>query len=175
MSNFNLAESIEILECTPHVVAMFLSDLSESWITTNEGPDTWSPYDIVGYFIHGEKTDWMPRLKIILSDQKDKKFEPFDRFAQYENSKYKTLTQLLEEFKSLRAENLRKLKALNLREEQYAMTGIHPSFGEVTMSQLLSTWVVHDLNHISQIVRVMAKRYTMDVGPWIEFLGILRK
>lgn len=170
---FTLEKSIAILERTPFVVEMLLRDLPDDWTMTNEGGDSWSPYDIVGHFIHGEKTDWVPRLKIILGDG-NKRFEPFDRFAQINNSKGKTLSELLVEFKLRRKANVEILQHANLAESSLLKTGIHPTFGEVTLKQLLATWVVHDLNHIGQIARVMAHQYKAEVGPWIEFLGILK-
>ena len=130
---------------------------------------------MVGHLIHGEKADWVPRAEIILSENSEKKFEPFDRLAQFEESKGKTLIQLLEEFKLLRKKNIERLLSKNLSEEDLERKGIHPAFGEVKLSQLLSTWVAHDLDHISQISRVMAKQYKDDVGPWIEYLKILRQ
>lgn len=171
---FNLNKSIEILERTPSVVETMLKGISEEWVQTNEGPDTWSPYDIVGHYIHGEKTDWIPRLELILSDDPNKKFEPFDRFAQSRDSKGKSLQQLMDEFKAIRQENIIKLKSKNLTEKDFTRTGVHPKFGEVTIAQLLSTWVAHDLNHIAQISRVMAKQYKAEVGPWTEYLRILQ-
>lgn len=174
MANFDLSKSIEILERTPSVVSTMLEGLSDSWIFENEGTETWSPYDIVGHYIHGEMTDWIPRLEVILFNQ-DKNFAPFDRFAQFENSKGKTLPQLLDQFKQLREENLRTLKSIPHLEDHLNDIGIHPAFGEVTLAQLLSTWVVHDLNHIAHIARVMANQYKTDVGPWIEYLGVLKK
>lgn len=170
---FDLDRSIEILERTPVLIEGLLSGLSEVWINNNEGPGTWSPYDIVGHLIHGEKTDWIPRMKIILSESTNKEFTPFDRFAQFRDSEGKTLIQLLATFKSLRNQNLHHLRSLDLSETDFTKTGIHPEFGETTLSQLLSTWVVHDLNHIGQIVRVMAKQYKAEVGPWQEYLKIL--
>jgi hypothetical protein len=170
---FNIKEAIPILERTPTVVGALLSGLPESWTMQNEGPDTWSPFDIVGHLIHGEKTDWMPRLEIILADG-DKAFVPFDRFAQYENSKGKTLQQLLDEFTVLRMSNLEKLRSHLPLDAHLNNTGIHPTFGEVTLRQLLSTWVVHDLNHIYQITRVMSSQYKDEVGPWVQFLRILK-
>jgi hypothetical protein len=170
---FNLKLSIEILERTPDVLHLLLQDLSEDWTKHNEGPDTWSPYDVIGHLIHGEKTDWIPRMEIILSEDKSKEFIPFDRFAQFENSKRKSLQELLDEFKMLRIENVQKLKSKNISEVDLNKTGIHPAFGEVTLKQLLATWVVHDLNHIVQISRVMAKQYKEEVGPWIEYLKVL--
>ena len=171
---FDLNKSIEILERTPHVLETLLSGLSDEWINNNEGPETWSPYDVVGHLIHGEKTDWVPRMEIILSDKVDKSFEPFDRFVQFTESKGKTLRQLLDEFKFIRKQNLDWLRSRNLTSTVWELEGKHPAFGKVTLQQLLATWVVHDLNHISQICRVMAKQYKAEVGPWTEYLGILK-
>jgi len=172
--NFNLEKSIEILERTPGVLNAMLRNISTDWTSKNEGEKTWSVYDIIGHLIHGEKTDWMPRTEIILSQKADKKFELFDRFAQFEESKEKSLQQLLDEFKILREKNIELLRSKNITEKDLEEKGIHPAFGEVTLSQLLSTWVVHDLNHIAQISRVMAKQYKIAVGPWIEYLKILQ-
>lgn len=172
---FNLTQSIAILERTPSVLKIFLKDLPPEWTHQNEGENTWSPYDIIGHLIHGEKTDWMTRAKIILSDGPKKEFPPFDRFAQFENSKGKRLNDLLEEFEKLRIQNLEELKAFNFSETHFSLEGIHPALGKTTLKQLLATWVVHDLGHIVQISRVMAKQYQTEVGPWIEFLGILRR
>ena len=172
--NFTLLKSIEILERTPGVLIAMLQNLSPEWTSTSEGGDTWSVYDIVGHLIHGEKTDWIPRMEIILSDKPDKRFEPFDRFAQFEESKGKSLTELLDEFKRLRKKNIEHLRSKKLTEKNSEERGIHPAFGEITLSQLLSTWTVHDLNHIAQISRVMAKQYKAEVGPWVEYLKILQ-
>lgn len=150
-----------------------LRGLDDSWTSVNEGGDTWSAYDVVGHYIHGERTDWIPRMKIILNDDGDKRFEPFDRFAQFTESKGKTLIDLLDEFRMLRTESIRQLNEIEFTAEKLNRTGIHPKFGTVTLSQLLSAWVVHDLTHISQISRVLAKQYDIDVGRWKEFLGIL--
>jgi len=171
---FDINQGILILERTPTVLNSFLHDMHSVWITPNEGADTWSPYDIVGHLIHGEKTDWMARAEIILSDKPNKTFETFDRFAQFENSKGKSLNKLLEEFEKLRIENLKKLKSWNLSDNDLNKEGIHPQLGRSTLGQLLSTWVVHDLGHLAQISRVMAKQYKTEVGPWIEYLGILK-
>ena len=173
--NFNLIESITILERTPDVLSTLLSGLSDNWIHNNEGDNTWSPYDIVGHFIHGEKTDWIPRARIILGDQESKSFEPFDRFAQFEDSGEKGLETLIDEFKSLRKKNISELKYLNIQSEDLDKKGIHPEFGEVTLKELLSTWVVHDLSHINQITRVMAKQYRGETGPWVEYISLLNK
>lgn len=169
---FDLAKSIRVLERTPAVLKALLQDLSEDWTKPNEGPDTWSPYDIVGHLIHGEKTDWIPRTQIILEHGVDQPFEPYDRFAQFEESKGKSLNELLDEFETLRNGNLEKLKSLEI-EANLDKKGKHPELGEVSLSNLLSSWVVHDLGHISQISRVMAKQYKGEVGIWTQYLGIL--
>jgi uncharacterized damage-inducible protein DinB len=174
MLEFSLERSAAVLERTPFVIEMLLRDLPEEWTTANEGGESWSPYDIVGHLIHGEKTDWIPRLKIILSEGDVRTFIPFDRFAQFEESKGKTLSELLVEFKLRRKTNLEILQSLSLSDEQLMKTGLHPAFGSVTARQLLAAWVAHDLNHIGQIVRVMAKQYSQEVGPWKEYLGILK-
>ncbi len=171
--NFKLVSAIEVLERTPVVVDEMLKNLSPDWVMNNEGPDTWSPYDVVGHLIHGEKTDWVPRIEIILSDIGDKKFEPFDRFAQFNESKGKSLQQLLDEFKELRKNGLEIVKSKELKEQDLDKKGIHPEFGLVTLRQLLSTWVVHDLGHIVQIARVMAKQYKAETGPWRAYISIL--
>jgi len=170
-----LEKAIEILERTPGVLRGLLSNLSEEWTTGNEGKDTWSAYEIVGHLIHGEKTDWIVRTRIILSDGPDKSFPGFDRFAQIRESKEKLLAQLLDEFEELRTENLRTLRSFGLTAHHFLKEGIHPTFWKVTLSQLLSTWVVHDLNHLAQIERVIAKQYLEAVGPWVEFLPVLTR
>ncbi|WP_424961162.1 DinB family protein [Ekhidna sp.] len=171
---FNLPTSIEILDRTPLVLKTLLQNLPEDWTTPNEGPDTWSPYDVVGHLIQGEKKDWIPRAKIILTHGESVPFTPFDRFAQFEESKGKTLNQLLEEFERLRAENITALKSLNISSEDLMKTGMHPGLGQVTLENLLASWVVHDFGHINQISRVMAKQYINEVGPWTEYMGVLK-
>lgn len=171
---FKITQAIEILERTPSTLGTLLDGLSEEWTENNEGEESWSPYDVVGHLIHGEKTDWIKRLEIVLADDGNKIFEPFDRFAQFEESKGKTLNQLLAEFKDIRTENLQYLKSKNLNGNDFHKKGIHPALGEATLENLLSTWVVHDLNHLSQISRVMAKQYKNSVGPWVEYLPILK-
>ena len=173
--NFELSKSIEILESTPLLLKSYLEGLSEEWIKNNEGENTWSPYDIVGHLIYGEKTDWIPRIRIILKNGKDKLFEPFDRFAQLHNDQTRPITDLIYEFQQLRSENLKELKRFEITSSDLMLKGIHPEFGEVTLQQLISTWTVHDLGHIAQISRVMSKQYKMEVGPWIDYLGILKK
>ena len=170
---FDLIKSAEILGRTPKILENMLNGLPEDLIQSNEGVDSWSPYDILGHFIHGEKTDWIPRMEIILAGDEQKVFEPFDRFAQFVNSKDKSLAQLLSEFKSLRKENLEILESKNLTDEHLGWKAIHPEFGVVSLSELLASWVVHDLNHIAQISRVMAFQYREAVGPWQAYMGIL--
>lgn len=172
---FDVKKSIEILTRTPIVLESLMDGLSEEWVQGNEGENTWSPFDVLGHLIHGEKTDWIQRLHIILSDDVNKTFTPFDRFAQFEESKDKTIKQLLDEFKIARQNNIEILQAKNIAEDTLDRKGVHPVFGEVTLKQLLATWVVHDLGHIAQITRVMAKQYTTEVGPWKEYLPILTR
>ena len=172
---FNLEKSITILERTPVVLNTYLKGLPEDWTHHNEGENTWSPFDIVGHLIIGEKTDWLVRAEIIIADNPDKDFEPFSMTAHFDYAKGKSLDQLLVEFEMLRIENLKKLKVMNLSDDQLLLTGIHPEFGKITLKELLSTWVAHDLGHIAQISRVMAKQYSSEVGPWRKYLGILKK
>lgn len=172
--SFTLEKSLEILERTPLQLYHLLDGLSEEWTHTNEGPDTWSAYDVVGHLIHGEKTDWIPRMEMILAQKPNSEFEPFDRFAQFNASKGKTLTQLLAEFKTLRTHNLALVRSKNLSEKDFALLGKHPALGQASLAQLLATWVVHDLNHVSQISRIIANQYTKEVGPWYAYLGILQ-
>lgn len=175
MIAYQLAESIGILSRTPLVLDSLLHNMPASWVMNNEGENTFSPFDVVGHLLHGEKADWVPRMEIILSDKPNKTFEPYDRFAQFRDHEGKTLNQLLKEFKTLRALNIETLKSKNLQENDLLKTGIHPSFGAVTLQQLLSTWTVHDLSHIAQITRVMCKQYKEEVGPWINYLPILTR
>ena len=168
-----MEKSIEILERTPEVLETMLQNVSADWTENNEGGETWSVFDVLGHLVHGEKTDWIARMEIILSDAPDKKFAPFDRFAQFEDSEAKTLRELLEEFKGLRKKNVDVLRSKKLTTENLEQKGVHPAFGEVTLKQLLATWTVHDLDHISQISRVMAKQYKEAVGPWTQYLKIL--
>ncbi|MCO6511371.1 MAG: DinB family protein [Aridibacter famidurans] len=163
----------DLLSRTPTVVRGLLSGLPEELVRSNEGGDTWSPFDVVGHLIHGEKTDWIPRAKIILGDADDRTFEPFDRFAQFEESEGKSLTKLLDEFEALRKENLRELASMNIAGEDLERTGIHPELGEVTLSQLLVTWAAHDLDHIVQISRTIAKQFGDGVGPWKAYIRVL--
>lgn len=171
--DFNLEKSLQLLERTPAVLKLLLNGLDDDWTKNNEGGETWSPYDVVGHLLHGEVTDWIPRLEKILTDKGDKNFVPFDRFAQFKESEGKPLAQLLDEFAAARARNLAILKSKDITVADYQKTGVHPVFGDVTLGQLLSTWTVHDLSHINQITRVMAKQYRTATGPWIEYLSVL--
>jgi hypothetical protein len=171
--SFNLEEAIDILRRTPATLTTLLADIDERLSRGNEGPETFSPFDVVGHLIDGEETDWMTRARLILSDNTDKRFVPFDRFRHRERNADRTLPSLLEEFARLRADNLKELSSWQLTESRLDLTGVHPKFGDVTLRELLATWVVHDLSHIAQIVRVMAKQYRADVGPWTPFLPVL--
>ena len=170
---FTLERGIEVLERTPATFRALLGGLSDAWITPNEGPDTFSAFDNIGHLIHGERTDWIPRARIILAQGANLRFEPYDRFAQYTESTGKTLAQLLEEFGALRADNLTTLRGWRLTEQQLALEGEHPSLGRVTLRQLLAAWVAHDLGHVAQTARVLAKQYRTAVGPWREYLPVL--
>jgi hypothetical protein len=169
----DLPQTISFLASTPATLNALLRDLPEPWTHRNEGENTWSPFDIVGHLIHGERTDWMPRARMILQHGESRAFDPFDRLAQQRESHGKSLAQLLDEFATLRVENLRELRAWNLRPDQLALRGLHPALGVTTMSQLLATWAVHDLTHLHQISRVMAYQYGEAVGPWRAYLGVL--
>ena len=170
---FDFDDAMAVLSRTPRVLDVWLRDLPSGWITGTEGPSTWSPFDVVGHLIHGERTDWMPRVNHLLAHGESTPFEPFDRFAQFEASKGKTLAELLDTFAELRAESLRRLRALNLTTSDLDRPGRHPEFGRVTLGELLSTWVAHDLDHIVQISRVMGRQYSAAVGPWRKYLRII--
>lgn len=170
---FDFEKSYEILDRTPAVLNTLLRGLHDDWTMNNEGADTFSPFDVIGHLIHGEKTDWAVRTGVIMEHGMAKPFEPYDRFAQFENSKGKSLSLLLDEFASLRAANMKWLRSLHLTNNDLEKKGIHPVFGEVTLRHLLSSWVVHDLTHIAQVTRVMAKQYKAEMGPWPEFFRIL--
>jgi len=170
---YDVKEAVQILERTPAVLQTLLSGLTPGWVMNNEGPDTFSPFDVVGHLIHGEKTDWVIRAKIILATGTAKPFAPWNRFAQMEESKGKTLDHLLQEFAALRKGNINWLNAAALTEADLDKTGTHPVLGQVSLRHLLATWAVHDLTHIAQITRVMAKQYKEEIGPWAGFFRIL--
>jgi DinB superfamily len=169
----NLADTIAVLSRTPAALDGLLRDLPDLWTRRNEGGDTWSVFDVMGHLIHGERTDWMPRARIIMQFGEQRAFDPFDRLAQRRESEGKSLGQLLDEFASLRAANLDELQALKLTPEELRRCGLHPALGGVTLSQLLATWAAHDLTHLHQVSRIMAHQYRAAVGPWSAYLGVL--
>jgi len=181
MSSFDLAHARTLLARTPATLDALLRDLPEPFVHADEGPDTWSPFDVVGHLIHGERTDWLVRAKLILQPGGPHPFEPFDRFAQQGASEEHSLDELLDTFAALRAENLRGLDALGITESDPSTSsghvldreGVHPDFGPVTLRQLLATWVAHDLGHLAQISRALAKVYRDEVGPWRAYLPVL--
>jgi len=170
---FDLGKALAILERTPASLTALLNGLPDTWLTATEGEGTWSPYDVIGHLIHGERTDWIPRARHILAGDK-RPFKPFDRTAQFTESKGKTIGQLLSNFGELRRENIATLTGFNLTAIDLERIGQHPELGEVTLSQLLATWVVHDLDHVAQIARTIAKAYGEAPGPWTAYLSILR-
>ena len=174
MSGPFLEECFAVLTRTPATFNAMLRGLPEQWTTATEGPGTWSPYAVIGHLIHGEKTDWLPRVMMILEHGPDHPFESFDRDAQFRDSKGKPISSLLDEFAERRADNLLQLRALDLQAAQLELVGTHPAFGRVTLRQLVATWTAHDLAHILQVCRVMAKRYKQEVGPWAEYLSVMR-
>lgn len=179
MTKFSLGDAVAVLTRTPATLDALLRGLPNIWVSGNEGRnhegnDTWSAYDIVGHLIVGERTDWMPRAQIILEQGEARPFDPFERFAQAKESQGKSLEQLLDEFARLRMENLAALRALNLQPKDLTRRGRHPALGVVTLSELLATWVVHDLTHVHQVSRVMAHQYRDAVGPWGAYLGVLQ-
>ncbi|MBO0720518.1 MAG: DinB family protein [Blastocatellia bacterium] len=169
----DLEQAIEVLARTPVVLRALLADLPVEWTHSNEGPETWSPYDVVGHLIHGERADWIPRARIVLAEGETCPFDPFDRFAQFAESKGKTLNELLAEFASLRGQSLVVLRELKIGASELEKTGQHPALGRVKLKELLATWVTHDLDHLGQIARTMAKQYTREVGPWKAYISIL--
>ena len=170
---YQVDQAIDILRRTPAILRDLLAGLDEPWVMNNYGEKTFSPCDVVGHLVHGEKADWIGRARIILEHGASRPFDPFDRYAMYEDSKGKTIDDLLDEFETRRARNLATLASFGLTAAQFEMAGTHPELGPVTLGQLLSTWVVHDLHHIAQICKSMAFQYTDEVGPWREYIGII--
>ena len=170
---FALDDAVAILSRTPRTIEALLRDLPETWINANEGDNTWSPFDVVGHLIHGERTDWLQRARIILEHGEAVPFDPFDRYAQFAASQGRRLASLLDEFAAARAANLRQLAALRLTDADLDRRGRHPALGVVTLRQLLATWVAHDLDHVVQISRVLARQYSDEVGPWRAYLRII--
>jgi hypothetical protein len=170
----NLTLTISLLTRTPAALDALLCGLPDAWIFDNEGGESWNAFDIVGHLIHGERTDWMPRVRMILQSGESRPFEPFDRLGHVSASKGKSLADLLDEFARLRAECLDELRALNLQPEDLARRGLHAALGTVTLSELLATWAAHDLSHLHQLSRVLAHQYREAVGPWTAFLGVMQ-
>ncbi|UCG85015.1 MAG: DinB family protein [Gemmatimonadota bacterium] len=168
-----LKDVFAILESTPETLRALLGNLPDHWLTCTEGPQSFSPRDVLGHLLHGEETDWMPRVKMVLEHGESVAFEPFDRFAFRKKYKGKTIEALLDDFEARRIRNLEELTQLDLSPEQLQLTGTHPELGRVTLAQLLATWTVHDLAHINQITRVMARQYVNEVGPWREYVRLL--
>jgi len=171
--DFDLTTGMAVLERTPRTLRAMLAGLPPTWTDATEGPETWSPYVIVGHLIHGERTDWIPRAQLILAQGPQRRFTPYDRFAQLRESQGKSLAQLLDEFARLRTENLAILGGWRPTDAQLALEGEHPEFGPVTLRQLLATWVAHDLGHVAQTARVMAKQHRQAVGPWRAYLPVM--
>ena len=171
--DFDLTRTLELLERTPATLRALLGGLSDGWTTANEGPETFSAFDNLAHLVHGERTDWIPRARIILAQKASRRFDPFDPFAQYHESAGKSVAELLDEFDALRGDNLTVLRSWQLTDRELALEGEHPSLGTVTLRQLLSAWTVHDLGHIAQTSRVIAKQYRDAVGPWRQYLPVL--
>ncbi|MDQ3069685.1 MAG: DinB family protein [Acidobacteriota bacterium] len=170
---FVLDEAAGMLSRTPVALDAMLRDLPDCWARAHEGGETWSPFDVVGHLIHGERTDWLPRARVILEAGESRPFEVFDRFAQFAASEGRTLPSLLDEFASLRQASLRELAGLGLTESDLDRRGRHPALGVVTLRQLLATWVAHDLDHLMQVSRALARQYADEVGPWLAYLRII--
>lgn len=171
--DFDLATGTAVLERTPGTLRALLAGLPPGWTHANEGPETWSPFDVVGHLIYGERANWIPRARLILDQRPERRFTPFDRFAMFRESEGKSLAELLDELARLRAESLATLAGWKLSDADLALEGEHPEFGAVTLRQLLATWVAHDLAHLAQTARVMAKQYRDAVGPWRAFLPVM--
>lgn len=173
--DFDLVHGRAVLARTPHALRAMLDGLPDAWTAATEGPETWSPYDVVGHLVHGERTDWIARARLILAQGAERRFAPFDRFAQFHESAGKSLPMLLEELATLRAANLATLDGWALTDSHLALEGEHPALGRVSLRQLLATWVAHDLSHVAQVARVMAKQYGDAVGPWRAYLSIMER
>ena len=172
---FQLTDALEVLERTPATFRALLGGMPEVWTAPNEGPETFSAFDNVGHLIHGERTDWIERARIILAQGPSRRFEAYDRFAHQRESQGKSLAELLDEFARLRTENLATLRGWQLTDREMALQGEHPELGTVTLRQLLSTWVAHDLGHLAQTARVLARQYREEVGPWRAYLPVLTR
>ena len=172
--DFRFDDAVPVLARTPAVLRLWLSDLSPRWTAATDGPGTWSPFDVVGHLIHAERTDWIPRTELILRHGESAPFPPFDREAMFAASRGRSLGELLDAFEALRRESLARLAGLRLTELDLARRGLHPELGAVTLGQHLATWVAHDMSHLAQVVRTMARQYTEAVGPWAAYLSVLK-
>jgi DinB superfamily len=172
--HFRFEDAVPVLSRTPAVLRLWLEDLSPRWTEAKDGPGTWSPYDVVGHLIHGERTDWIPRAEHLLRHGEAVPFPSFDRDAMFEASRGRSLGELLDTFEALRRESLARLEGLHLTESDLSRRGLHPELGPVTLEQHLATWVAHDMSHIAQVVRTMARQYTETVGPWVAYLSVLK-
>lgn len=172
---FDLNTGVQVLERTPGVLRALLADLPPEWSHSAEGPETWSPFDVVGHLVDGEETDWIPRARIILAQSASRRFTSFDRFGHLATNRGRPLAELLDRFAALRVQNLTTLRGFQLNATHLSLTGEHPELGLVTLRQLLATWVAHDLGHIAQITRVMARQYETAVGPWEKYLPVLHR
>lgn len=170
-----LDQVVQVLQRTPATLRALLQGLSPAWTQPSGDRDSWDPYAVIGHLIHSEETNWIPRIEMILQYGESRPFEAFDRFAQFDRFTGQSLEQLLDTFAQLRRQNLAKLEAMHLTAGQLELRGHHPQLGAVTLHQLLAAWVVHDLNHVGQVVEAMSKRYTDDVGPWKVNLAILTR
>ncbi len=172
--NFRFDEAVPVLSRTPAVLRGWLADLPARWTSATEGPGTWSPYDVVGHLIHAERTDWIPRAEHILRRGESVPFPPFDREAMFAASRGRSLGDLLDTFEALRRDSLARLEGFHLTEADLSRRGLHPELGSVTLGQHLATWVAHDMSHLAQVVRTMARQYTEAVGPWVAYLSVLK-
>jgi hypothetical protein len=171
---FELNQALEVLSGTPAVLTALLRDKSEPWLTSRKAPESFSPIDVVGHLILADQTDWMPRVQTILAHRDTRPFDPFDRFAFQPLIQGRPITELLDDFASIRHRSLQTLKNLGLEKGHFELPGLHPDLGLVTLGNLLATWVVHDLGHISQITKAMASAYAEAVGPWSAYLSVLK-
>lgn len=169
----NLEDSLSLLSRTPAALDALLRDLPDAWTRRGEGDKTWTAFDVVGHLIHCEHTDWMPRARMILQSGEARPFEPFDRWGHVAAVQGKSLSQLLDELSSVRAENVAEVRRWHLGPDELSLRGLHPALGPVTLSELLATWAAHDLTHLHQIARVMAHQYQDTVGPFAKFLGVM--
>ena len=174
VDHLNVGQSIAVLGRTPETLRGLLVGLPETLLLGDEGSKTFSPYAVVGHLISGEETDWIPRMRTILEHGESVPFDPWDRFA-FRNWEAKPMNQMLDRFQELRNRNLEEVRSVELTPERLALSGTHPEFGAVTLGELIAAWVVHDLDHMGQIGRVLAKQFGEHVGPWRKYLPVLTR